>query len=531
MLKKYVWLLMAMCLPLAFAACSGGDDPIEEPVVVPPASDEEEEEEGEEVVVPEYYTTAEAYVNLFCYERMRDFYLWWKDIEVGQWPVNLDPVEKVKSIRYEEDKWTAVYEDIFPYMGRTLTTSGTFGYDFKFYWEDASKTKLLAVVTMVYPGSPAEKAGLKRGSVIKKVNGRNILPTNEDVDVLLSSPALQLTVAFSVEDYYNPTEVNMVAKDMYLDPVLYEKVFDCDGKKVGYLYFVNFTMECGDRLLEVAKKFKQEGVTELILDLRYNTGGYVVTEEFLASILAPEADVKSGGLYQTSVYNDTPYAQALEKTYGKDFSNSYFKTKHSWTHDNVRYSYDISDANIGLSKIYALVATNTASASESILVGLMPLVDVEIIGTKTQGKYCTGQMKAAEDYFKDCEEYLAYLKKTDLQAYAEYMNRVWRFFSGWRDYVGHWGLYVMINTYADRNGNNPCRPNGLMPDAEVEDNPIEPYQLGDDREALLREALTHAGYKDFTPLVSSKSRSATVNLVNALDMNRKEGRRIQLEAE
>ena len=524
MMKKYVCLLMALCMPLAFVACSGGDDPIEDPVVVPPSTDEEEEEPA----APEYYTSFEPYVNLFCYERMQYYYLWWKDIEVGEWKVSVDPVEKVKSIRYEEDRWTAVYEEISPLMGRAVTTSGTFGYDFQFYWVDASHTHVYAVVTMVYPGSPAEKAGLKRGSVIKKMNGRNILPTNADAEALLSSPALQLTVALSSSDLNTPAQVNLVSKDMYLDPVLYEKVFQCEGKKVGYVFFVGFTMDCCGRLLEVAKKFKREGVTELILDLRYNGGGLVVTEELLASMLAPEADVKAGALYQTSVYNDTPYAKDLEKNKGKDFSNAYFKTKHEWNYNNVRYSYDTSDANMGLTKIYALVSGNSASASESILVGLMPFMDVEVIGAQTSGKHCTGIFLRAEDYFKECETKMAALKKTDPKEYAEYVDRVWRYFSAWKEYVGDWGLYAMINTYADRNGNNPCRPNGLKPDVEVEDDPRESYALGDDREALLREALTRAGYKDFTPMEGSKSRSAAVQLGEQVKGHRKEGRRILL---
>ena len=94
MMKKYVWLLMALCLPLAFVACSGGDDPIEDPIVVPPSVDEEEEAGNSEC-----YTSFEPYVNLFCSDYMQYYYLWWKDIEVGEWPLSVNPVEKVNSIR------------------------------------------------------------------------------------------------------------------------------------------------------------------------------------------------------------------------------------------------------------------------------------------------------------------------------------------------------------------------------------------------------------------------------------------------
>ena len=110
------------------------------------------------------------------------------------------------------------------------------------------------------------------------------------------------------------------------------------------------------------------------------------------------------------------------------------------------------------------------------------------------------------------------------------MDEYWKYYSGWKDYVGKWGLYVMISTYADKNGKNPCRPNGIVPDIEIDDNPEEPYALGDDREALLRVALTEAGYTDFTPLPESKSRSAVQGFGEPI-VRKSEGKRILLKPE
>ena len=75
----------------------------------------------------------------------------------------------------------------------------------------------------------------------------------------------------------------------------------------------------------------------------------------------------------------------MEAYYGAEFSNTYFTTKHEWEYRDKKYAYDTSDANIGLTKIYGLVSGGTASASEAILVSMMPFVDVEIIGTQTIG--------------------------------------------------------------------------------------------------------------------------------------------------
>lgn len=524
-MKKYIGILLACLLPLGFVACSDDDVPEKEPVVLPG-------DDGKEENKPDYYTFSEAYINQFCYEQMSFYYLWWKDIQnnIGDWLLGDDPIKKVNSIRYKEDEWTSAIENIKPYTEPSTTTYGTYGYDFQPYWADAAMTHVVAVVKMVYPDSPAEKAGLKRGSVIVQMDGRNIENKNEDYNALLSSSSLSLSV-------YNPDskiteEVKMTPTDMYLEPVLYEKVFDCGGKKVGYVFFNDFTFECVDRLIEVAKYFKQEGVSELVLDLRYNGGGYVVTEEILVSLLAPEDNVKNGDLYQTAVYNDSEYGKLLKQYYGDDYSNTYFKTKHEWSRDGKDYSYDTSDANIGLSKIYALVSGSTASASEATLVGLMPFMDIEVIGIQTGGKHCAGVMFEAEEYYQDYEDYAEELKKKDTAKYNQFVDDFWKNYSGWKNYVGNWGLYVMVSTYADKNGNNPCRPNGIIPDVEIMDNPEEPYPLGDDREALLREALTRAGYTDFTPLPeAAESRSALNPSLGELIPWKTEGRRILLKPE
>ena len=86
----------------------------------------------------------------------------------------------------------------------------------------------------------------------------------------------------------------------------------------------------------------------------------------------------------------------MEAYYGKDYANTYFSTKFKM--DSEKYSYDTSDANIGLNKIYALVTSGTASASEATLVGLMPYMDVEVIGNRTGGKHCSGVMFEAKEY-------------------------------------------------------------------------------------------------------------------------------------
>lgn len=86
--------------------------------------------------------------------------------------------------------------------------------------------------------------------------------------------------------------------------MLCDSIYEFNGKKVGYLAYSSFDLKSIDKLIEIAKHFKQEQVAELILDLRYNGGGYVITESVLASMFAPQEDVSQKKVFEKEVYND-----------------------------------------------------------------------------------------------------------------------------------------------------------------------------------------------------------------------------------
>ena len=138
----------------------------------------------------------------------------------------------------------------------------------------------------------------------------------------------------------------------------------------------------------------------------------------------------------------------------------------------------------------------TASAAESILVGLMPYMDIELIGGRTHGKYCSGIMWEASDWYENVEQSFRENRTTFAKEFPEYGD--------WKKYMDNWGIYVMISRYADKEGKNPCMPDGLQPEVEAHDMFEEPYPLGDEREAMLRVALERAGKTDLAPLTQSR---------------------------
>ena len=424
-------------------------------------------------------------VNYFAAKCMSVYYLWIDEIkdQVNQWlsrQLTTDPVEKVLDLRYKQDgkdydRWTEVLEDFDTFESSVKGVSTTYGCDITLMrWDD---TYICAVVTVVYADSPAAAAGLQRGDAIVQIDGK--LMTNDIFYQLVTSGFLyskNCRITLLDRDTGGlGRSLSMTAVTMYEDPVVYHSVFDVGGKKVGYLVFTSFTLRAIDTLLGVFEQFRADGVTELILDLRYNGGGYLTTEMALASMLAPLANVQNGDVYEQEVYNDllTNYYWKKE---GADALKQRFKTSFTWTEGSFETTTDTRSGHLDLSHLYAIIDSGTASASESLLVGLSSYLPVTLIGEKTHGKFCTGIMYGAEEWYDDNKDQLSH-----------------DWYSRKKDAAG-WGLYVMISRYADCNGNCAAMPDGLTPDYTVRDEPY--YVFGDEQDPMLRQALILSGRTD-----------------------------------
>lgn len=449
------------------------------------------------------------YANQLGREIMSVYYYWTRNIsgDLKAWDIktNQDPIGTVDRIRYHEgdkyiDKWTMMTDDMNSFTSSVGGVSTTFGWNLTVYLLNENSDRCIGVVNYVSAGSPAEKAGLKRGDVIGWMNGKDI--TTENYSDLAYASSLTITLA-SVNVGESNTiapldkEIELTAVTMYENPILCDTVYEFNGKKVGYLAYASFDLKAIPKLIEVGKKFKSESIKELILDLRYNGGGYVITENILASMLAPQADVEAQKVFEKEAYNE--YLTELYKQEGISLE-SRFMTEYDY--DDIDLHVSTKDANIGLERIYGIISGNTASASEALLGGLMPYMDVQLIGKASHGKYCTGLILSGEDTYMDCP-----------------------------DEIKNWGVYAMVSIYQNAEGKTPCMPDGLQPDIEIEDNPRLPYQLGDVNEPMLQAALKQAGRNE-EDAQSAKSRSM-LPVCHSLPMPQKPvfGKRILLPSD
>lgn len=218
-------------------------------------------------------------------------------------------------------------------------------------------------VKSVERSSPAGIAGIRRGWRITKINGStNITTANADFisNAVWSSNSGSFT--FQKPDG-SSVDINLTAATYQEHPVYLDTVYTIGSKTIGYLSFNSFlgdTAELYSQFNRVFSRFASAGVNDLIVDLRYNGGGYVTVQQKLADWLVPSS--ANGQLMMKEQYNDK-YTQ-----------------------------YNVSDyfqklGGLNLSRIYFIVSHNTASASELLINNLKPFMNVQLVGpTKTYGK-------------------------------------------------------------------------------------------------------------------------------------------------
>ncbi len=426
----------------------------------------------------------------FAIDMLSSYYLWSEEVSKSLGRLDPDtccsPAAVVEEIRYKSnvvnstgyvDRWTVLTDDLEGFTNSVQGLGVSYGYELSGgAFVDASGKRTgnyFLLVDYVCKDGPAEKAGLKRGDIFISIGGKAI--TSDNINDVFNTSSITLGLGRyengSIKDAGKT--VSLTAVSMYEDPVLVSKVFDLEGKKVGYLMYNSFDLRSVNTLPDVFRDFKAQGIHELILDLRYNGGGYAFTECALASMIAPPAAVSEKDVFQTEIFNSW-LTQAWQNQ-GID-TNTYFDAEHSLTYNGTVYHADVTDINPNVSKVYFITTGSSASASEGVIVGLGPYLDVTLVGSRTYGKYCAGYMMSPDDLYDS--------RKYDFSL------------------IKDWGMYVMVSTFADKFGYNRSNPAdathvgdlpGIAVDIQASDNPLDGYQLGDENETMLRAALTAAG--------------------------------------
>lgn len=240
-------------------------------------------------------------------------------------------------------------------------------------------------IQSVYPGSPAEQAGLQRGDIIVTINGQYMYSEDEATAVYINllSPVSSSTTRLLLID---GSEVSLTTTRLYPTPVLAHEVFEVGGARIGYLNYSGFDAAYDNDLLLALRDLEAEGIDELILDLRYNGGGHVISANMLSTIIAgSRAD---GQVFNYYRYNDERMANVestMEET-SLEYDAEVERFKEEFYYGNY-YGADLSREGLDLDRLYVLTTGSTASASELVINSLRGIgIDVVTVGETSNGK-------------------------------------------------------------------------------------------------------------------------------------------------
>lgn len=426
------WRTFVLLLISAPALFSCKDD---EPLPNKPANDE-----------------ANRYVNEWILENMQEWYLWNDELPSGT-DLSLEPEEYFAELLSGEDRFSWIQPNYEELLNSLQGVNREAGFEFVLYRENPNSDKVVAQILYVKPGTPAEAAGLNRGDVISRINGQALSTGNYQslIQLLKKDHTLTLkSVSAETQTYGAETTAELSVVEYSENPNYLYKIIQDGDRKIGY-YVYNFfasgasegSKVYDEEVDQIFATFKNEGITDLVLDLRFNSGGSETSAKNLASQIG--SGISSADLFFNRVYNEEVMTQIQNSPeLGPEFLKSYFLDEAS----NV-------GSQLINNRVYILTSSRTASASELIINGLDPYMDVFLIGDVTYGK----NVGSISIYEQD-------------------------------DPRNEWGLQPIVVKVSNSTGFAEYG-NGFTPDIENKDNSLFIFPLGDERENLLATAIAH----------------------------------------
>jgi len=407
--------------------------------------------------------------NKWIHEVMKYYYLWSDTMPIlAKTDTIAKPTDYFYTILHEyrkTDRFSWIDESVTNLQNQLNGISTVLGIKNNAFYTDNTNTSIAFVLAYVLKGSPAEKAGLKRGDIILKVDNQTI--TNSNYTTILANQTLKLELGDFTNGLFvsNGRSVTVTKVELQTNPILADTIIAWSGKKVGYLAYSQFLTSFDDSLRAIFGRFKTAGVNELVLDFRYNGGGYVVSSDLITNLTVKNAAARVGNLMNKKVYNKT-YSDYLAKTYS---DSSAFLTK-----------FKSEANNLGtLNRVFVLTAGNTASASELVINNLLPFMEVILIGENTYGKN-VGSFTITDP------------------------NKRW-------DY----GLQPI--TFLTENANKESKygtVDGFTPDYKLADNALPYKALGHPGETYFSKALSIIGAVAYQPSSTERSQKYTRTLAS-----------------
>ena len=304
---------------------------------------------------------------LLAWQIMDEFYLWNETMPVinpADYTTPQDVLEALRNTTYDRFSYiedTEAFNQYFhegKYIGHGLSLK---------FAEDGKLR-----VAFVYKNSPADHAGIDRGWTLLSINGTNIEPFTDYTDLLGGEQVGTVNTFVFTDLNQEQVDLSMSKQEVYINSVLHSEIFDIDGIKAAYLVFNHFIQTALPELDSIFTEYSTTGVDELILDLRYNSGGMESVYSYLAGLIG--GTVTEGKVITRYVHNKKQTSRNREIR-----AETYFNS-------------------ISVDRVLFITSRSTASASELIINGLKPFLEVRSFGDNTTGKSVGMYIWQYEDY-------------------------------------------------------------------------------------------------------------------------------------
>lgn len=373
-----------MLFNIALISCSKDEDVVER-----------EEEETSEGIDREEYE-----IEDFVYSGMQEVYLYKADVPelANNYFDNSDeqydyyasfatPEDLFDDITASFDRFSFIVDDYNELENSFNGISGATGIEYG-VGRITGTDNIFGFIQYVLPNTSASEAGLERGNIFTEVDGQAL--TLNNFERLISQDSFTINVGSVVDGTINLEDRTVtLTDDRYTsNPVYIEKVFEVEGRKIGYLMYNSFIADFDEELNTAFGNFKAEGVTDLIVDLRYNGGGSVDSAVDLASMITGQFE---GEIFMREQWNER-YQTFFEANEPDRLINRFNNTISTGSFIN----------SLNLNQVYVLTSSASASASELIINGLTPYIDVVQVGDATAGKFqASVTLYDSPDYSKD----------------------------------------------------------------------------------------------------------------------------------
>ena len=295
----------------------------------------------------------------FVRDTLQSYYYW-----VDQLP-NPDPSgfpspeEYLEAVRYKALDTTYSYITSKASSDAFYSDSQFIGYGLSYKATSATALRL----TQTFPGSPAAQAGMDRGDTLLTIGGKAVadLLSSGEIGTIFGPEQVGYALDFTWHSQGGGEKSARLAKALVTIPTVSQTAtIDSASRRVGYLHFRNFVQPSVAALDTAFTQLRDAGANELVLDLRYNGGGLVSVAQHLAGLISGPPTV--GQVFVQFTHNAKQ------------------------TSRNTSYKFEAKPQALAVSRLVVISTRGTASASEAIINGLRPYMDVKVVGDTTYGK-------------------------------------------------------------------------------------------------------------------------------------------------